>query len=261
MTHHSGPDRAFPLRGRRAVVTGASRGIGRAIALTFAECGADVVVVARNAELLADVATEIEATGRRCVTVAADVTTEDAAERVVSTAVDQLGGLDILVNNAGGNSFMSGLDAMRLSGWEKTLRLNLDSVVRLTQACLGPMLEAGDGSIINVSSVAGVRSAPFMSHYGAAKAAVISLTASLAVEVAARGVRVNALVPGWIDTDLTDFLRSDENIEQNLLKDVPMGRWGRADEIAQAALFLASDASSFITGQLLIADGGLTARP
>jgi NAD(P)-dependent dehydrogenase (short-subunit alcohol dehydrogenase family) len=253
-------DRARPLQGRRALVTGASRGIGRAIALAFADCGSDIAILSRNADTLAAVAEEIEARHGTCIVIAADVTDADTTVAVVEEAVARLGGLDILVNNAGGNSFMAPLENMRLSGWRKTMDLNLDSAVRLTQAALPALLASQHGSIINISSVAGLRSAPFMSHYGAAKAAMLSLTRSLAMELADKGVRVNALVPGWIDTDLTDFLRSDDGIEAKLLADVPLARWGRADEIAEGALFLASDASSFMTGQELILDGGLTAR-
>lgn len=247
------------LAGRIAIVSGASRGIGRAIAVLFAEQGADVVLVARTAERLEAVKDEIAAFGRKAVVVAVDVTTDDAAARIVDAAVTELGGIDILVNNAGGNSFMMPFQAMRYSGWQKTMSINLDAAVRLTQAALPALMASGNGSIINVSSVAGLRGARAMSHYGAAKAALISLTRSLAIEVAADGVRANALVPGWIDTDLTDFLRADAGVEEGLLSDVPMARWGRAEEIAQAALFLASDASSFMTGQQLIIDGGLTA--
>jgi NAD(P)-dependent dehydrogenase (short-subunit alcohol dehydrogenase family) len=254
-------DRTRPLEGRRALITGASRGIGRQIALTFAACGSDVAIMSRNAETLASVAEEVAALGRKCVVIAIDVTDEEATEGVIAAVAEGLGGMDILVNNAGGNSFMAPLETMRLSGWRKTLNLNLDAAVRLTQAALPLLIASGHGSIINVSSVAGLRSAPFMSHYGAAKAAMISLTKSLAVEVAGQGVRVNALVPGWIDTDLTDFLRSDPGIETKALADVPLARWGRAEEIAEGALFLASDASSFMTGQSLILDGGLTSRP
>jgi NAD(P)-dependent dehydrogenase (short-subunit alcohol dehydrogenase family) len=254
-------DRSRPLAGRRALITGASRGIGRSIALLFAECGADIAIAARNAEMLDAVGVEIRAGGRRCTVMACDITDEQAPHRIMTQVLSDLGGLDILVNNAGGNSFMAPLQTMRLSGWRKAMDLNLDSAVRLTQAALPALIESPAGSIVNVASVAGVRSAPFMSHYGAAKAAMISLTASLAIELAPEAVRVNALVPGWIDTDLTNFLRADEAIEDKVLADVPLARWGRAEEIAEAALFLASDASSFMTGQQLVIDGGLTARP
>ena len=156
---------------------------------------------------------------------------------------------------------MTSTETMRLSGWRKTLNLNLDALVALTQGAIPRLVNSGNGSIINVSSVAGVRGSPFMSHYGAAKAAVISFSRSLAIELASQGVRVNSLVPGWIETDLTDFLRTTQEAEAGALSRVPMGRWGRAEEIADAALFLASDSSSFMTGQELVIDGGLLAMP
>ncbi len=155
------------------------------------------------------------------------------------------------MNNAGGNSFMSPLESMRFTGWQKAFVLNVDSTVRLIQAALPSMIAGGHGSIVNVSSVTGLRGSPLMSHYGAAKAAVVSLTQSLGVELGERGVRANALVPGWVETDLTGFLRTDGGVEDVLLSRVPMRRWGTPEEIAQGALFLASDASSFMTGQVL----------
>ncbi len=249
------------LDGRTALVTGASRGIGREIARTFAAHGANVAVVARSAEPLQTLAAEITETGRTCVVIVADVLEEDAAQRIADEAYAGLGSIDILVNNAGGNSFMSPVVDMRPHGWRKTMSLNLDVIFALTQAVLPGMTEAHRGSIINVASVAGLRGSPLMAHYGAAKAGLISLTQSLAIETAQSGVRVNALVPGWIDTELTDFLRSNEAAESGVLARVPMGRWGHADEIASGALFLASDASSFMTGQTLILDGGLSAMP
>ena len=252
---------AAPLAGRKALVTGASRGIGREIALALAQAGADICISARKEQALNEVKDLIETTGRQCVVVVADVTNQDAAEQIIAATISSLGGLDILVNNAGGTSFMTPLRSMKYSGWRKTMELNLDSIVRMIQAALPHLIEGGNGSIINVSSVTGLRGAPLMSHYGAAKAALLSLTQSLAIEVATQGVRVNSLVPGWIETDLTDFLRVEDDVETDLLSQVPMGRWGRATEIAHGALFLASDASSFMTGQALILDGGLSARP
>jgi len=249
----------YSLAGRTAVVTGASRGIGRAIAVSLAREGASVALVARNAELLAEVKAEIDALGGTSQVIVMDLATEDAAEKL-SQELD-FDSLNILVNNAGGNSFMSSTEKMRLSGWRKTMNLNLDSIVAITQALIPRLVNSGNGSVINVSSVAGLRGSPFMSHYGAAKAALISFSRSLAVELAGQGVRVNSLVPGWIETDLTDFLRTTKESEQGALSRVPMARWGRAEEIADAALFLASDASTFMTGQELVVDGGLSAMP
>lgn len=251
---------SFDLTGRRALVTGASRGIGRAIALAYAEAGADVALLARNTELLEALSAEIEGLGRRAVIAVADVLDPQATRGAVAGAIDELGGLDVLVNNAGGNSFSIPVAQMRMSGWEKTMRWNVDSIVHITQEAL-PALGDGGGSIINLSSVAGLRGAPTMAHYGASKAAVISLTQSLAIETAWMGVRANALVPGWIETDLTDFLRVSDDVEQGALSRVPMQRWGLVREIAEPAVFLASDASSFMTGQVLVVDGGLSAMP
>jgi NAD(P)-dependent dehydrogenase (short-subunit alcohol dehydrogenase family) len=174
------------------------------MAALFAQEGADVAIVSRTRETLDAVADEIRATGRRCSVIATDITDVDAPSLIVDQAVSELGGIDILVNNAGGNSFMAPLQTMRYSGWQKTMELNLESVVRLIQAALPPLVESGNGSMINVASVAGLGASPMMAHYGAAKAALISLTRSLAVEVAGQGLRVNALVPGWIETELTD---------------------------------------------------------
>jgi 2-deoxy-D-gluconate 3-dehydrogenase len=251
----------FRLDGRTALVTGASRGIGRAIAEAYAAAGADVALVARDAGKLAETAALVEAHGRRAVVLPCDVTDIEAVQSSVSRAIADLGHVDVLVNNAGGNSFSMPLAGMRFSGWEKTMRLNLDSVVHVTQALLPHLLERHSGVVVNVSSVAGLRGAPMMSHYAAAKAALISLTQSLALETAWAGIRVNALVPGWIETELTDFLRASADAEKGTLGRVPMARWGRAEEIAAPALFLASDASSFMTGQALVIDGGLSAMP
>ncbi|TEX51178.1 MAG: SDR family oxidoreductase [Actinomycetales bacterium mxb001] len=252
---------SFDLTGKRALVTGASRGIGRAIAVAYAQAGADVAILARNGDLLAEVAEEITGHGRQATVAVADVLDPDATRSAVSGAIGELGGLDVLVNNAGGNSFSTPVAQMRMSGWDKTMRLNLDSIMHITQEALPALGEGTSGSIINVSSVAGLRGAPTMAHYGAAKAALISLTQTLAIETAWMGVRVNALVPGWIETDLTDFLRSSKEAEQGTLSRVPMQRWGTVEEIAEPAIFLASDASSFMTGQSLIVDGGLSAMP
>lgn len=249
------------LHGRTAIVTGASRGIGRAIAELLATEGARVVVTARSAEALDDVVRGILARDGSAVAVPLDITAPDAADVLVASALEAFGGLDILVNNAGGNSFMAPLSQMRDSGWAKAMALNLDSSMRLIRAALPALVASGNGSIVNVSSVTALRAAPLLGAYGAAKAALVSATQTLAVELGTEPVRVNALVPGWIATDLTDFLRGDEAMEESVLGRVPMHRWGRPEEIAQAALFLVSDMSSFMTGQSLVVDGGLAANP
>lgn len=248
------------LAGKRALVTGASRGIGRAMAVAFAAEGAQVVATARNGELLTELVAEINGAGGHATYVVCDVTDQEQVAAATAAIVAD-GPVDILVNNAGGNSFSAPLLTMRPAGWTKTQTLNVDSTVWMLQGILPSMVAAGGGAVINVSSVAGLAGAPLMSHYGAAKAAILSLTKSLALEVAYAGVRVNALVPGWIETDLTDFLRNDEGVEQNLLARVPMQRWGTVEEIAAAAVFLAADESSFMTGQALVVDGGLSVMP
>jgi 2-deoxy-D-gluconate 3-dehydrogenase len=190
--------------------------------------------------------------------VPADVTDPAAIRQLVSAAIGGLGHLDIVVNNAGGNTFSVPFHTMRPDGWDKVLRLNLDSVVEVCRAVAPHMLSRGSGSVINVASVTALVAMPGMSHYAAAKAAVVSLTRSLAVEWAAQGVRCNALVPGWVATDLTDFARADPNLERHLIGRVPMGRWATPEEIAGPAVFLAADASAFVTGHTLVVDGGLT---
>jgi 2-deoxy-D-gluconate 3-dehydrogenase len=248
----------FSLAGKKALVTGASRGIGQVIAVAFAEAGADVAITARGADGLAVTAKGIRDFGREAVEIPADLTTQQAAAGVVATAIDGLGHLDIVVNNAGGSNFVVPFLDMRLSGWEKVLRLNLDATMWVCQAAGGHMTARGTGSVVNVASVAGLAAAPFLAPYGAAKAAVVSLTKTLASEWGRTGVRVNALCPGWTATDLNRALWDTPDGGQATIATVPMGRWGKPEEMAAPAIFLASDASSFMTGQVLAIDGGQT---
>ncbi len=252
---------SFDLTGRKALVTGASRGIGRAIALAFARHGADVAVAARSVEDLENVAAEIESLGQKSCVVPMDVCDEQAVRDGVDRAAEELDGLNVLVNNAGGNSFSRPLADMRFSGWQKSFALNVESTFLACQAAAPHLLASRDASVINMASVAGLRGAPLMSHYGASKSATLSLTQSLAIEWAWARVRVNALVPGWIETELTEFLRASPQTEQGVLARVPLQRWGTGDEIAEPAVFLASSASAFMTGQALVIDGGLSAMP
>ncbi len=251
----------FDLTGRNAFVTGASRGIGRVIAIALAEAGADVALVARSADGLADTASAITAVGRKAFVIPADVTVREAVDEAVATAIDQLGDVDVVVNNAGGSNFMVPFRELRLPGWEKVLRLNLDSAVYVSRAFADHLLDRGRGSVINVASVAGVASSPLLAPYGAAKAGLISLTKTLAVEWGSRGVRVNALCPGWTATDLNRNLWQDPVAGPATVATVPLGRWGKPEEMAGPAVFLASDASSYMTGQVLIVDGGQAVSP
>jgi len=249
----------FDLTGKKAFVTGASRGIGQAIAVALAQAGADVAVVARGEEGLAETAGQITSYGRQAHVIPADVTRQEAVEAAVTAAIDRLGHIDVVVNNAGGSNFLVSFLDLRLPGWDKLMRLNLDSAMYVCHAVGGHLVGRGSGSVINVASVAGLIGSPFLSPYGAAKAGLISLTKSLAVEWAERGVRVNALCPGWTATDLNRNLWEDATVGPATVATVPMRRWGRAEEMAGPAVFLASDASSYMTGQALVIDGGQTA--
>jgi NAD(P)-dependent dehydrogenase (short-subunit alcohol dehydrogenase family) len=254
-------DSPFDLTGKTAFITGASRGIGQAAAVAMAAAGADLALVARGAEGLAETARAVEEHGRKAFVIPADVTSEDAVAAAVAAAIERLGHIDIVMNNAGGSNFMVGFADLRLPGWDKIMRLNVNSTVYVCHAVAGHLLERGGGSVINVASVGGLAAAPLISPYGAAKAAVISLTKSLAVEWAPRGVRVNALCPGWTATELNRNLWGDETAARATVATVPMQRWARADEMAGPAVFLASDASSYMTGQTLVIDGGQTISP
>jgi 2-deoxy-D-gluconate 3-dehydrogenase len=189
------------------------------------------------------------------------VTSYDAVAEAVSAAIDQLGEVDIVVNNAGGSNFMVPFRDLRLSGWDKLLQLNLSSAVYVCRAFAEHLLERSQGSVINVASVAGIAASPLMSPYGASKAGLISLTKSLASEWGEAGVRVNALCPGWTATDLNRTLWEDPAVGPATVASSAMKRWATPEEMAGPAVFLASNASSFMTGQTLVVDGGQTISP
>ena len=244
----------FDLTGKTALITGASRGIGAAIAAAFAAAGAKVALNSRGEEQLRATADEVGG----ALALPGDVTDQETARAVVAAAIDGLGQLDVIVNNVGGNGVMVPFPQLRFPGWTKVMRLNVASAVHVLQAAGPHLLERRTGSIINVASVAGLSATPAMAQYGASKAALISLTRTLAVEWASTGVRVNALCPGWTATDLNRTLWENEEVYAGLTATIPMGRWAKAEEMAGPAVFLASDASSFMTGQTLVVDGGQT---
>jgi NAD(P)-dependent dehydrogenase (short-subunit alcohol dehydrogenase family) len=246
------------LDGRTALVTGASRGIGRQAALTLAAAGASVVLAARSKEDLAEVAAAARRAGAPDAMVAVtDVLDEEAVAAAVAAAVEGTGRLDVVVNVAGGQGFTAYVAGTRTEGWDKVLGLNLRSVFVACKAAMAH-LPAG-GSIVNVASIAGLTASPGLAAYGAAKAGVIALTRTLAVEAAPHGVRVNCLAPGWVRTELTRRMWSDPETSRALVAQVPLGRWADVEELAGPLLLLASDAGSYITGATLVVDGGLLA--
>lgn len=247
------------LQGRTAVVTGGSKGIGRAIALALAGAGADVALAARKPEDLEKAVAEIEGLGRRALGVPTDVGDPEQIRALVERTAAEFGGFDILVNNAGAAPFSATVDTMRPDGFEKYFRVNFISAWYACHFAAPVLLPRGPGAcVLNVASVAALMATPSLSYYGTAKAAMVSLTRTLAQEWAADGVRVNAVAPGWIDTDMNAMLRASPDIERTIVSQIPIGRWGTAEDVAAAALFLCSPAASFITGATLVVDGGQT---
>lgn len=243
---------SFRFDGHVVVVTGASRGIGAEVAAAFAAAGARLVIHGRDASALEEQRRRLSAAGSDVVCVQGDVRRPETAEALVEVALDSYGGIDILVNNAGGN-FASPLSELSGNGWRALVETNLSSVFLCAAACYPVFRERGGGSVLNIGSVAGQQAHPHRAAYGAAKAAVSSLTKTMAWEWAP-DVRVNCVAPGAIATEASRF--ADAGTAASAARYIPLGRVGATSDVANACLFLASDAAAFITGQTLNVDGG-----
>jgi 3-oxoacyl-[acyl-carrier protein] reductase len=251
----------FSLEGKTAIVTGGGTGIGKSIAIEFARAGADVGLCSRKLEHLEPVAKAIHDLGRRSFAMPVDVRQEEQVKAVVERAVQEFGRLDIMVNNAGA-SFRAKPEDISINGWNTVVGINLNGVfLGCKWAGKQMMQQKTGGVIINISSIAGVYGSTMMSHYGAAKAAVITLTRELGVAWGRKGIRVNGIAPGPVETEgyLDVLHKTDPEAKKTydaVAARVGMGRWGKVEEIAYPAVFLASDAASWMTGETIVIDGG-----
>ena len=246
------------LAGNVAVVTGASRGLGRAIAQALAEAGADVALAARSKKDLEDTARQVQERGRRALVVPTDVASYAEVEALMQRTVRGLGRLDIVVNNAG-VAKVAPLAEMTPEDWRLTVDVNLTGVFNSCRAAAPHLIAQKSGKVINIASVLGQVGLPGYTIYAATKGGVIALTRALGVEWARHGIQVNAIAPGWFATDMTDPAFADPKINARLTRDIPMRRTGRPEEIGPLAVYLASAASGFMTGQTIYLDGGHSA--
>jgi 2-deoxy-D-gluconate 3-dehydrogenase len=252
----------FDLTDRVAVVTGGNGGIGRSIALGLAKAGATVAVLGRNDEKNQNVLSELKAIGVRAIAVKVDLTDRAALEPVFKKVEHELGGVDILVNNAGNVSLSGGVLQEKPEDWDNVIETQLNAVFLLSRLAAKSMLDRKAGKIINIGSMYSYFGSGLIPSYSAAKGAIVQLTKSMAIELAPHNIQVNAIAPGWIETDMTAPVRttSMKAMNDEILARTPAGRWGQADEVAGTAIYLASHASDFVTGETIRVDGGYAIR-
>ena len=244
------------LAGQRAIVTGASRGIGAAIAERLGRNGAKIALVSRKLDALDRFAGELSALGIETLTIAANLGNPDDVRSIVPQVVTRWGGVDILINNAATNPVFGPLTELSETGWDKILDTNLKGPFLLSQAAAKDMAARGRGAIVNIASTGGLEPSPMLGAYCVSKAAVIMLTKTLAAELGSRGIRVNCIAPGLVETKFADVLVNTPSIHEAIVARAALGRHGQPSEIAGAAHFLVSAAASYMTGQVMVIDGG-----
>jgi NAD(P)-dependent dehydrogenase (short-subunit alcohol dehydrogenase family) len=253
----------FNLSGKVAIVTGAGRGIGKGIALGLADAAASIVVTSRTENEIQATVSEIAKIGGKAIAVTADVRVSEQVSNLVDRAVQEFGHIDILVNNAGGfGSRKAFTFDMSERGWDAIIRENLTTVFICSKAVAPTMIQQNKGVIINISSVAGLSAHTTQAAYGAAKTAIMNLTKTMAMDLAPHNIRVNAIAPGYIAVEaLNQLFAAEPEMLTGTIKQIPAGRFGTPEDIANVTIFLASDASSYITGQTVVVDGGITVKP
>ncbi len=248
---------SFDLSGKVALVTGANTGIGQAIALALAGAGADIASVGRSEAV--ETNSKVRSMGRRAINIAADLSSTEPVSGIVAQTIADLGRIDILVNNAGIIKRNDAVDFTE-ADWDAVIDTNLKTLFFLSQTAARHMIERGSGKIINIASLLSFQGGVRVPSYAAAKSGVAGLTKALSNEWAAKGVQVNAIAPGYIETNNTAALQADETRNRQILERIPAGRWGKAEDIGGAAVFLASSASDYVNGHILAVDGGWLAR-